>query len=104
MLTDARDTEPSPSAVVDQNVLFGVLAVQLDFITKEALLAAVNVWLLTKGRPLGSILQLQGALDRHHHDLLTSLVTAHLHKHGNDPRKCLAALGPLGALRRELAA
>jgi hypothetical protein len=30
----------------DRNLLFGVLAVQLDFVSRDALLAAMNRWVL----------------------------------------------------------
>jgi hypothetical protein len=44
----------------DRNLLFGVLAVQLDFVSKDALIAGMNAWLLDKGKPLGDILRDQG--------------------------------------------
>jgi hypothetical protein len=45
---------PGPSA--DRNLLFGILAMQLDFVTKDALIAAIHAWLLDKAKPLGDIL------------------------------------------------
>jgi hypothetical protein len=33
----------------DRNLLFGILAVQLDFVSKDALIAGMNAWLLDKG-------------------------------------------------------
>ena len=50
-----------PTAV--KNLLFGVLALQLDFITREQLIAAASLWVLDKSRWLGQILLEQGALD-----------------------------------------
>ena len=40
---------PAPSA--DRNLLFGILAVQLDFVSRDALIDAMNAWLLKKARP-----------------------------------------------------
>src|SRR5947209_10627936 len=79
-----------PSA--DRNLLFGILAVQLDFVTKDALVAAMGAWLLDKAKPLGDILRDQGHLSPDRLQLLTALVAEHLKQHGDDPQKSLAAL------------
>ena len=46
----------------DRNMLFGILALQMDFITRDALVAAMNAWVLEKSKPLGAILVEQGRL------------------------------------------
>src|SRR5262245_61708448 len=48
-------SEPSPSAA-DRNLLFGVLALQMDFIDRDALVAAMNAWVLRKDQPLRRLL------------------------------------------------
>jgi hypothetical protein len=58
----------------DRNLLFGVLALQMDFITRDALVAAMNAWVLQKSAPLGEILLDQGALRPDAHALLDALV------------------------------
>ena len=40
------------SASADRNLLFGVLAVQLDFVSRDELVAAASRWVLDKQRPL----------------------------------------------------
>src|SRR5438552_969227 len=40
----------------DRNLLFGVLALQMDFITRDDLIAALHAWVLAKHRPLGELL------------------------------------------------
>ncbi len=40
---------PRPDA--DRNLLFGILALQLDFIARDALIAGMNAWLLEEDRP-----------------------------------------------------
>jgi serine/threonine-protein kinase len=76
----------------ERNLLFGALALQLDFITRGALLAAVSAWLLDKGKPLGHVLREQGALSEEHLALLDALVEAHLRQHDHDAGRSLAAL------------
>src|SRR5256885_1296249 len=80
------------SASADRNLLFGILAVQLDFVSRDALIGAMNAWLLDKARPLGDILRDQGQLSAERLQLLTALVDEHLRQHGGDPRQSLAAL------------
>ena len=49
------DPAPVPAAA-DRNLLYGILALQMDFISRDALIAAMNAWVLDKAQPLGHIL------------------------------------------------
>src|SRR5262245_19093686 len=89
-------------AAADRNLLFGIIALQMDFIGQDDLIGAMHAWVLDKGRPLGNILAERGALTPEHRTLLDALVQAHLAQHGNDPQKSLAALSLLGPARKEL--
>jgi eukaryotic-like serine/threonine-protein kinase len=61
----------SPSAnAADRNLLFGILAVQMNFISKDALVNAMHAWVLDKQRLLGQILLDQKALATDTHQLL----------------------------------
>jgi hypothetical protein len=51
-----------PNSLTDRNLLFGILALQMDFISRDALVAAMHAWVLDKGKPLGRILEEQRAL------------------------------------------
>ncbi len=46
----------------DRNLLFGILALQMDFIHREQLVGAMNAWVLEKSTPLATILVRSGAL------------------------------------------
>jgi serine/threonine-protein kinase len=91
---------PGPSA--DRNLLFGILAMQMDFVGKDELIATMHAWVLAKTRPLGDLLAEQGALKPEHRTLLDALVQAHLAQHGGDPARSLAALSSIGSARRDL--
>ena len=52
-----------PQPVADRNLLFGILALQMDFIAKDQLLAAMQTWVFDKTKSLGDILCAQKALD-----------------------------------------
>src|SRR2546423_1391121 len=86
----------------DRNLLFGILALQMDFISRDALIAAMSAWALDKARPLGQILVGQRALASDQHSLLEALVRAHVRQHGDDPERSLAALGPAASVREAL--
>src|SRR5262249_6790688 len=81
------EVRPMSHAAADRNLLFGILALQMDFITRDALVGAMHAWVLDKARPLGEILAAQGALGPDEHALLTALVHKHLERHGGNPRE-----------------
>ena len=64
----------------DYNLLFGILALQMDFVSREQLVAAMNAWVLEKSTPLGEILLRQKAFDKEERQLLEALVNKHLAK------------------------
>jgi tetratricopeptide (TPR) repeat protein/tRNA A-37 threonylcarbamoyl transferase component Bud32 len=99
---DARVHLARASTIADNNLLFGIMALQLDFVTREALIAAMHAWVLQKSKPLGRILVEQGALAEARHTLLEALVREHLEQHDDDPQRSLAALSPLGPVRQDL--
>src|SRR5207248_11676374 len=91
------------SAAADRNLLFGVLALQMDFITRDQLVEAMNAWVLVKHRPLGDILVERGALATDDHALLTPMVERHVARHGGDAARSLAALSPALPVKAALA-
>ena len=90
--------------VADRNLLFGIIALQMDFVSRDALIAGMNAWLLEKGKALGEILVAQGALAPDERGLLDPLVRKHLAKHGDDAERSLSALSPVGWIKHDLRA
>jgi tetratricopeptide (TPR) repeat protein len=82
----------------DRNLLFGILAVQMDFVSRDTLIGAMHAWVLTKHRPLGEILAEQGALTPERRLLLDAMVAEHLKAHGGDPHRSLAAVAQRSTL------
>jgi len=91
---------PFPSS--DQNLLFGILALQMDFISRDALIKAMHAWVLEKTKPLGAILLEHKALSPDTYELLDALVAKHLALHDNEPEKSLASVSSIGSLREDL--
>ena len=61
---ESSDERKASDPTADRNLLFGILALQMDFIRRDALIAAMNAWVLNKHRTLGDILLDQMALCR----------------------------------------
>src|ERR1700722_6082005 len=91
---------PSPSA--DRNLIFGLLALQMDFVSREQLLDAMNGWMLDKQTPLGDILCRRGVLDEDDRGDIGRLVGKHVKRHGGDPQASLAALRVEASVRQDL--
>jgi serine/threonine protein kinase len=96
------ESNPLMSRSADCNLLFGLLALQNNFIDRDALLDAFSRWVHDRAIPLGQILRDRGALSPDEHDLLQALVAKHLEKFGGDPEKSLQHLSSIGSLRQDL--
>jgi ABC-type multidrug transport system ATPase subunit len=83
------------SGGADQNLLFGVLALQLQFVTQHDLIDAMYAWVRDKGRSLGQILVQNGALPEDAQTLLDSLVQKHAAMNGGSAARSLLALAPV---------
>jgi tetratricopeptide (TPR) repeat protein/tRNA A-37 threonylcarbamoyl transferase component Bud32 len=86
----------------DRNLLFGVLALQMDFVDQGALIRGMHAWVLEKHKPLGQLLVEQGGLAAEHRALLEPLVEAHVRAHGGDAQRSLAALSSVRSVREAL--
>lgn len=90
------------SAAADRNLLFGILALQLDFISREQLIGGMQNWVLAKDQPLADILWMAGALSADDRATLEAVVARHLHNHQDDPQQSLAAVGSISSIQQEL--
>src|SRR5262249_41801600 len=86
----------------DRNLLFGMIPLQMDFITRDAILPAMRAWVLAKDQSLGQILVERGAMAEDERALLDTLVRLHLERHGGDPQRSLSALSLVGGIKRDL--
>src|ERR1017187_1637287 len=87
----------------DRNLLVGILALQREFISRDALVAAMNAWVAEKSKGLTQILREQKALTENHHALLEECVAEHLAQHGHDSKKALAKVFLIDSVKQELA-
>ena len=91
-----------PNSTIDRNLLFGILALQMDFISRDQLVAGMHAWVLEKSKPLGQILSEQKALAPENRAWLEAGVEKHLALHGNDAGKSLASVSSVGSVRKDL--
>ncbi len=87
----------------DRNLLFGVLAVQLDFVSSDDLIAATSRWVLDKEQLLSEIFVQQGALSEDESQLIDGVVQKHLQRNNGDPRQSLQSIEAFDAIRSTLA-
>src|SRR5262245_3987787 len=90
------------SRSTDRGLLFGLLALQNNFIDRDTLVDAFHRWSGDRSRPLDQLLMDRGALSPARHALLAGLVEEHLGIHGDDPERSLAALSSIGPVGEEL--
>ena len=76
----------------DRNLLFGIVALQMDFISRDALIEALRDWTTQKDKPLGEILVERGDLSAARRELLEPLVDEHVRRHDDDPAASLASI------------
>src|SRR5262249_46858835 len=88
----------------DRNLLFGILALQNGFATRDQLVEAMNAWVIARHRPLGEILLERGALGGEEYALLEALVSRQLARHRGDAEKSLQGLDVPPSVRGALAA
>ena len=86
----------------DRNLLFGVLAVQLDFVSRDDLIAATSRWVLDKQQPLSEVFVSQGMISEEESKLIDNVVQKHLERNNDDPRQSLQSIEAFEAVRTKL--
>lgn len=86
----------------DRNLLFGVLAVQLDFVSRDDLISATSEWMHNKEQPLSSLFVAQGKINDEESRLIESVVQKHLARNNDDPRQSLESIEAFEAIRSTL--
>ncbi len=97
-----KQLEPVGSSPGDRNLLVGIIALQLNFITQDALVSAMHRWVLDKATPLEDILASDGQLDPEAKEMLASIVRQHVDHHSGSAGKGLAAISDISSVRASL--
>jgi eukaryotic-like serine/threonine-protein kinase len=98
-LSCLRGTQFMATSVADRNLVFGILALQTDFVGREHLVAAMHAWVHAKHKPISQILVELGHLTADQQHLLEALVREHLKRHGDEAGQSLRSLGsPQGVI------
>jgi serine/threonine-protein kinase len=88
------------TVTAEQDLLFGLLALQIGLIDQARLVAAFQAWTLDKARGLAQLLVTRGDLDDEQRTAVEALVALHLRKHGGNVERSLVAI-PTGRSTRE---
>ena len=70
----------------DRNLLFGVLAFQLDFVTQAQLIETMQAWMMRKEKSLGEVLVEKGFLTTQRRELLVRIYGCQAGRSGNRVR------------------
>ena len=86
----------------DRNLLVGILALQMDFISQSQLILGMQKWLLDKSEQLEDLLMHQGAITEEKRDFLRSIAQQHMKLYNQDAGQRLASLSSISSARRHL--
>jgi serine/threonine-protein kinase len=75
-----------------------MLALQMEFVSRDQLVDAMHQWVRNKSQPLEAILTEQCVLDAETRVLLTAMVEKHIQMHDGRPDKSLASLNSTAGL------
>jgi serine/threonine protein kinase/formylglycine-generating enzyme required for sulfatase activity len=76
----------------DLNPIPGLLAIVMEFVSRDQLLEALDAWQLDERKSLGEILVEQGALAEYRRLMMDSLMTEFLRRHQGEPNGSLETL------------
>ncbi len=91
-----RDATENRAARADRNLLYGIIALQMNFVGRDQLIKAMHDWVISKSTPIGQLLHNDGALGAESMNLLTALVDKHLEFHGGNAEVSLQTLSTIG--------
>jgi WD40 repeat protein len=95
------DFLPPPSNP-DRNLLYGMLALQLKFVGRDELFAAMQAWMFDRTKELGQIFQEQGRLTPERRQVLDQLVAEYLRAHEEGAQSpAIRAIGETAEYRPE---
>jgi len=75
----------------DRNLLFVLLALQNDFVSRDQLVEAVRLWMLDRSGTLGELLVHRGLLSSKRQAILEDLVEEHIKQHDGDVETSIVA-------------
>src|SRR5690349_19533480 len=102
---DQDESRSAPGGfLASRQLLFGLIALQANFVTREQLLAAFDAWVRDKSVTLRDVLVQQQSLQADQREVLGQLVEKFLNKHAGNAEQSLAALSSISEIRPQLEA
>jgi WD40 repeat protein/serine/threonine protein kinase len=90
--------------VPEQNLLTGIFAIQLKFVSPPELIAAGSKWAVDQDQDICTILLEQGTITTRQADLLRQLTEQQIQSHGGDASAALQTFGGDSAVQKSFAA
>lgn len=86
----------------DRNLLIGILALQMDFITRDQLIDAMRSCLMRRGKDLASQLLEQRLIDEAKRQFLNGMAEKYLDLHSQDVERSLASLSSISSVQKAM--
>jgi tRNA A-37 threonylcarbamoyl transferase component Bud32 len=86
----------------DCNLVYGMLALQMNFVSRDGLVAAMQAWVFEQRKPLGQVLQEQGQLTVQQREALDQLLASRREEHAGAWLDSLAAATVPATFRKDL--
>jgi serine/threonine-protein kinase len=86
----------------NQQLLLGMLATELDFISGEQLTEAVDIWRRDSSQTMETVLANQGWLNDNDRQLLVPLTQRHIELHGGDANRSISSLSIADSVAAEM--
>lgn len=96
---DTSQEPRRPQFRTSEQLLFGIVALKNNFISREQLVAGFDAWIQNKCRNLAELLEQHQALDADDRAVLERLVTKLVARHGGDIEQSLAAVGRASSVK-----
>lgn len=88
----------------DRNLFFGILGLQVGFISEPQLIESMQQWITEKDTPIEAIFVRKGFMTLDYADFLEQLVDKHLQLNHGDIEKSIAALSSIHDVRKQIEA
>ena len=95
-------TEQASRLLSNEQMVFGVVVLQRDLVSREQLVAGFSTWVQNKSRTLAEILESQGALSHVDRQLGEQLTVEFIARNDPNSEQSLGALASLTTLRADL--
>jgi serine/threonine-protein kinase len=91
-----------PGLLTEQSLLYGLLALQIQYIDQRTFVAVIRAWIADRSRPIRDLLKERVGISESRLTLLDGFLKEYLREHGDDLEESLASVSTRGSVLPEL--